>query len=209
VSALLDDCYVWLVNADCTTCNARIFLDGLNGANWNYESGVRIAPVHAHDTTRDDALVVFAEAFNQPPFTSRVIGQRIENQGPGTTPVTLSPGCGLGGTAGTNGGPFVVGNGSFEFTLSGAQPGALLFLSLGFGPTPAPCGTCTLTNPAAITFHQNFGGSAISPFPVPCNPAFISVALEFQWISFLTAANPCPAAAGLSASQRTQVTLGS
>ncbi len=206
---LLDNCYAWLVNRNCTTCNAKVLLDGLNGAGWNRESAPRIAGRWIHDNSFDDAMITFSEAQDAPPFTSRIIGQRIENQGPGIGNTNVGGGCGLGGNVGTSGGPFVVGNSSFAFTVSGADPAAVLFLSIGFPGAGLFCGTCTLTDPLVFGFKVNVGGSATSPYPVPCEPAFVGLGLETQWVSFNTAFSPCPSAPGLSASQRLRVTMGS
>ena len=207
--ALLDNCYAWLVNRNCTTCNARVVLDGLNGSGWNREAAPRLAGRWIHNNALDDAIIVFGEAQDAPPFNSRVIGQRIENQGPGTGTTNVGGGCGLGGNVGTSGGPFVVGNSSFALTVSGADPAAILFLSIGFPGTGLFCGSCTLTNPLAFEFKVNVAGSASSPYPVPCEPSFVGLSLETQWVSFNTAFSPCPTAPGLSASQRLRMTLGS
>jgi hypothetical protein len=202
--ALLDDCHAWLVNTNCTTCNAKIGLDGLNGAGWNRESSPRIASEFV-STGDDTALIAFNEALDAPPFTSRVVAQRVENQSAGTPPVPVSGACG-GGIAGASG-PFVVGNAGFQFTLSGADPAGVLFLSLGFPGPGLPCGACSLTQPVSFDFKPNLGGSAISLFAIPCDPAYVGTTLEFQWVAFNTAVNSCPAAPGLATTRRMQVTL--
>ena len=152
---------------------------------------------------------MFCQAQAVPPFSSRVIGQRIENKGPGTGASNVGGGCGLGGNVGTSGGPFVVGNSSFTFTVSGADPAAVMFLSIGFPSAGLFCCSCTVTNAVAFAFKVNVAGSASSPYPVPCDPSFVGLCLETQWVSFNTAFNPCPSAPGLSASQRLRVTMGS
>jgi hypothetical protein len=119
--------------------------------------------------------------------------------------VPVSAACG-GGLTGTNG-PFVVGNTAFQFTLSGADPAGIVFLSLGFPGPGLPCGTCSLTQPVAFEFKPNLGGSATSPFAVSCDPIYVGTTLEFQWVTFNTAVNSCPAAPGLATTRRVQVTL--
>ena len=89
----------------------------------------RVASVANGDsgTSSDAALVVLVEGQNVPPFEGDVVGQRVEALGAGGPVVTVSPSCGLGGTASVNG-PFGLGNAGFAFTLNGAD-----------GPNANPC----------------------------------------------------------------------
>ncbi|MBK8095662.1 MAG: hypothetical protein IPK26_01040 [Planctomycetes bacterium] len=206
-SALFDDCFAWLVNPNCTVCNAKLLLDGLNGPGWNRESAPRIASAFPFNVADDTALITFSEALDRPPFTSRVIGQRIENQSNGSGAVLVGSACGTGGAIGINS-PFVPGNTAFAFTLSGADPNALLFLSLGFpGSLFPPCGSCQLMQPITFDFKQNFAGTASSPYPTSCDPIYLGLTLEAQWVSFNTAVSPCASLPSVSTSRRMQITL--
>ncbi|MBK8098649.1 MAG: hypothetical protein IPK26_16175 [Planctomycetes bacterium] len=206
-----DEVEGFLVNPDCTTCGARFFLDGLNPTGThNYEYLPRcIGRVAGNPSSGDDGLVVFTEAENAPPFDGNLIAQRFEALGPGTAAVVLGAGCGAGGTIGSAGGPFVVGNPSFRWTLTGISASAIPFFSIAFPGAPLACGSCGLTNAISIEFIGNAGGSATRNYPLSCDPVYVGLNLEVQWVTFNTAANPCGSAApGLSASQRLRYTLG-
>lgn len=206
LSSFLDDIWGTIVNADCTTCGAAFALTGINNPNHNTEFEPRCVGQFAGGGASDHGFLVFSEAENAPPFEGDLVGQRFEAVGPGLPPAIVGPGCGLGGVAGTNG-PFAVGNASFQFTLTGAQPTAVVFLSIALPGAPIVCGPCGLTNPVSFEFKVNIGGNATSTFAVPCNPAFIGSTIETQWVSFFSTANPCPAVSGLSTSPRLTVTV--
>jgi hypothetical protein len=210
IAGFVDDVEGYLVNADCTVCGIRLVLDGVSGAgNYDYEFLPRCCGrVSGNPVTGDDGLVVFGEAQTVAPFESNLIAQRFEALGPGVAPVVLGPGCGAGGTAGTTGGPFVVGNPSFRFTLTGIPASVAPFFSIGFPTPPTSCGSCTLTAPLSFEFLVNSGGAANKPLPVPCSNSFNGVAFEVQWVTFLTSGNGCPSAPGLSATQRVRHTIG-
>lgn len=83
-----------------------------------------------------------------------------------------------------------------------------MLLSLGLPGAPLTCGGCTLLSPVDVRFAPNLSGTASSQFPIPCDPGYVGFVLEFQWVSLLTSTSSCPAVAGLSASERLQLTLG-
>jgi cytochrome c5 len=209
-SSLQDDVGAWLVDSSCTVCNARITLPGVNasvGANREWAPRVAGRWPFALNGFNDDGLVVFAEALDVPPFAGSIAAQRVEALGPGLPPVHLGGACGNGGTPVITA-PFVVGSAGFHFRATGLEPAATVLLSLGLpGPT-LTCGGCALLSPVTADFVANLSGTATRSFSIPCDPAFVGFVLEFQWVSLLTSANPCPAVAGLSASERVRLTLG-
>jgi hypothetical protein len=201
----------WMVDDTCVPCNQRIALDGLNPTSArNREHSPRVGGrwQFAQNGVFDDGYIAFTEADDAPPFAGSIVCQRVEALGNGQAPVQVGAGCGNGGTAFVGGGsPFVIGSQYFGFYVNGLAAGAAPFLSIGFpGPT-LPCGGCTLTDPLSFMFVPAVGGAASSPYQVTCDPGFVGVTFEFQWVSFLTSASPCPAAPGLSASNRLQITL--
>jgi hypothetical protein len=156
----------------------------------------------------DQGMVVFGEGEVLPPFESDIIAQRIEALGPGGSVTTTGPSCGLGGTAGTAG-PFALGNDDFQFTLTGADPSAVLcFFALGFPSASSSCGACQFMQPVITELRPFAAGSASRPFPAPAAPAFLGIGLEAQWVTLLGASSPCPTVPGLAASSRIVVTLG-
>lgn len=206
ISPMYDDVRAVLVNPDCSTCGQNFQLAGI-GVNVR-EGAPRITGRWVGPNVSDVAMVSYSEADRLPPFRSDIVGQLIEAQSNGLPITNVGGACALGGTNGSSGGPFVLGNSSFAFRVTGADPNALLFLSLGFPSGGISCGLCALTNPLAFQFKVNTNGASTSPFPIPCDPAFAGTNFEWQWVSFLTAFNPCPNAPGLSASNRLQATIG-
>jgi hypothetical protein len=201
----------WLVDDTCALCNAKMVFDGLNPtAARNREFGARAGGrwQFASNGVYDDGFLVFAEADDVPPFAGSVICQQVQALGNGQAPVQVGAGCGNGGTSSVGGGsPFVIGSQYFTFYVNGLEPAAVPFFGLGLpGPTLG-CGACVLTSPVLFEFLPNVAGAAQRPFPLTCDPAYVGTTVEFQWVSFLTSRSPCPLAAGLSASNRMQITL--
>ncbi|MBL9076313.1 MAG: hypothetical protein JNL08_02340 [Planctomycetes bacterium] len=209
--ALLDDdACAWLIDASCTTCNARIRLQGVDGtANSNQEWAPRVAGrwAFAQNGFNDDGLIVSTESFTVPPFLGAVLAQRVQALGPGSQPVFLGGACGNGGVPAISA-PFVVGNADFHFLVSGLEPGAVPVLDLGLPAVPLPCGACSLLPPVILEVKANVGGTASSLWAVPCDPGFAGFQLEFQWLSLLTSASPCSLLPGASLSERVALTAG-
>jgi hypothetical protein len=157
------------------------------------------------DSLSTDGLLVWEETASTLPFQGSIVGQRFGAM-LGTPPVTLSAGCGNGGTAGTNG-PFSPGNAGFRMTLAGGSllaPVALLLL--GVGDPPLVCG-CPLTVSVATEAVLPNLGSASFAFPVPCDAAFLGFQMEFQWLLFGAGTTPCPLLQDVAASSRVRLTL--
>ncbi|MBL8899022.1 MAG: hypothetical protein JNM84_15385 [Planctomycetes bacterium] len=204
-SALEDNAYAWLVDDDCTVCNARIDLDG-PAAGAVRESGPRVASATDFDLARDHGLVSFSEALNVPPFTSAISALRVENQSAGFPPVDLGGGCGAGGTPSTNG-AFAVGNATFTVSVAGLGPNAAVYFNLGFPSFGLPCGTCVLTNPLVFESASRAGSSYYKVLPIPCSPEFAGAVIETQFVTLSTASSACPVLPGVSMTNRLRWTL--
>ncbi len=203
-----DDVGAWLIDASCTTCNARITLDGVDATpasnhEWAPRVGGRWA--FAQNNFNDDGLIVATESLDAPLFTGVITAQRVQALAPGLPPVVLGGGCGSGGVPAVSA-PFVVGNADFHFLVSGLEPGALPLINLGFPGPPVPCGVCSILPPVILEAKPNVGGTASSLFAVPCDPTFAGFQLEFQWLSLFTTVNPCSLIDGLSMSDRVALT---
>lgn len=198
----------WLVDPDCTTCNTRMSLTGVNlSANYTQERQPRIAGRAAWQPGANDGMVVYTE--DQPsPSHPIVVGQRVLSVGPGGAVTSLGGGCGQGGlaTATTNG--FALGNNACRFECSGLPAGALPLCCLGVPSPTIPCGTCTFLNPLASFFEPSLAGTASHTFRVPCSTIYIGFQMEVQWVSLLTPSSPCPLVPGMSASARVRFTVG-
>jgi hypothetical protein len=121
--------------------------------------------------------------------------------------VTVGSSCGSAGTIGTTG-AFTLGSTNFALTLQGAPAGALPFVGLGFPGNESSCGTCTFLNAPSYSFVPQSGGAASWPWLVPTNPAFVGVVLGAQWVLLQAPSAPCAGYAGLVASARLHMTLG-
>lgn len=209
---LYDDTFLQIIEGPTLElCGPRFMLDGLNAtANSNYENVQRCVGKYAGSgsTTNDEAMAVFGEALNVPPFSSVVIATRFEGVGPGGPIVNLGAGCGSLGLHDTTGGGFALGNNTFTYRCNGVSTFDVMFLSLAFPVPPLVCGGCTLVNPASFAFQANPGtGTVTSVFALPCNPIYLGTPLDSQWVAFNSTGMLCPIAPGLSASNRLRATL--
>jgi hypothetical protein len=188
---------------DCSVCGQGFTVPTIARPN---QRAPRLASrFSGGDSQSTDGLLVWEETASTLPFQGSVVGQRFGAM-LGTPPVTLSAGCGNGGTAGTNG-PFSPGNTGFRMTLTGGStlaPVALLLL--GLGDPPFGCG-CPLTVSVATEAIVPSLGSASYLFPVPCDAAFLGFQMEFQWLLFGAGTTPCPLLQDVAASSRVRLTL--
>jgi hypothetical protein len=190
---------------DCTICSPITVVPTVARPN---QRAPAIATHFAATTASPaaEALLLWQETDPLPPFVGSVVGQRFVAM-QGTPPVVLSPSCGGGGTAGTNG-PYALGNTNFRLTLSGGDPAAplaLLGLSVG-GLPPISCG-CTFVQALVTLVFPAVGGSSEYLFPQPCTPTLVGFELEYQWVLFGTTASPCPLLPNVSASDRRKIVL--
>lgn len=204
-NALTDAVHAVLLNPDCSTCNTNHVLPGF-GVDVR-QGEPCIAARWVGPNTSDDAMIVFTNSSNAPGFSSDINAQRWQVLGNGQAPTNLLGGCALGGTNTFVNGPFVVGNPAFRFRVTGGDPAALMFLSLGFPSAGLLCGGCTATNSISIEFRLNSAGTSEAAFAIPCSPAYSGMQLESQWVSVGTAFSPCPLYPGLAMSNRLLFTL--
>jgi hypothetical protein len=123
------------------------------------------------------------------------------------TSINLAGGCGAGGAAAFS--CAVVGNAAFEHRLSGAAPGRMGWLSIGFDAGGPSCGACTFASnpftawilPAGVT-----GGAGSLKFvtPIPPSPSLAGAAFIDQWI---TAAPAGACSVGFELSNALSVTI--
>ncbi|MCR9243686.1 MAG: hypothetical protein NXI31_01555 [bacterium] len=201
-----------------TPCGATFRLLGLNSTIYR---AVEFQPAIASQMSGglqlvagdgDEALIVFTEADDAPPFSSDVIGHRVRALGGGGTIAYAGTSCGNPGVIGTSGGPAAVGNTDFRVTLANAPVNAVPFLTIGFPGGETVCGACSLNNQVAalFIFPQNGGAEFQQPLPCSIGP-FVGTTLQFQWTLLNSGASPCPLFPGIgaSATRRLQITIGS
>ncbi len=185
----------------CTSCGSGWGIPALVAASAPSRFASRIA---GGGTSPDGLLVLSQSTFSG----TELHGARVAAFGAGGAITPVGASCGVAGTIATAGGPFALGNPDFVFTLAGAPAGAVPFLSLGFPGNEIGCGGCVLTNAIALAFRPLSGGAAVYPWSLPCNVAFVGVNFSAQWVLFVGGAAACPAAPGLVATSRLEVTLG-
>lgn len=199
------------LGANCVTCGDPFILAGLNGTLLrNVEFMPAIASKYGGGATTDnDALIVFAEADDSPPFTGSVIAQRYTAFGAGGAVTYVGSGCGVAGPAITVVGPFAAGNTDFQIQCTGVPAGAIPFLLFGFPGGEVTCGPCVYTNPVTSEFVLPSGGTASFFYRMPCSVyRFVGTTVQVQWALFGTAATPCPVVSSLSFTRRARLTLG-
>jgi hypothetical protein len=197
-----DDLRGIALKPDCSACSHEFSLATV--VRPNARSPI-VAPDFAGASGSSQALLAWDETNATQPFYASVTGQRFAAM-VGVPPVSLSTGCGNGGTASALG-PFAPGNEAFTFTLSGGDPTApYAILSLNLGAPPVVCG-CELTDPIATVAMLAISGTARFTFLPWCDPQFLGTQIEFQWLLYGAAASPCPLVPTLVASNRMLVTL--
>lgn len=157
----------------------------------------------------DRALVVWESSGAALPFDGDILCQVVEAVGTGGSVVPAGGGCGLGGTIGFTG-PAAIGNPSCAVTLTGADPAApIAILNNVLGAPPLTCGAC-VWEPFSGLIHVKalVGGNAQQAFAMPLDPGLIGAVLSYQWTVVLGASTPCPLQAGVSLSNRMNVTVG-
>tara|TARA_R110002072_G_scaffold302930_1_gene489893 strand:- start:35736 stop:37958 length:2223 start_codon:yes stop_codon:yes gene_type:complete len=127
-------------------------------------------------------------------------------------PVAGAGGCGVGGSIGTSGGYFALGNHDFKVTLTGASPSAALAIFIANttgGPVNSLCGpTCGFITPD-ITFTVGIsGGSAELPINLSCNLSSLGWQLGAQWAVLDLQPTGCTILPDLHFSDAIRMTLG-
>ena len=133
----------------------------------------------------------------------------------GNNPIVPSAGaggCGGGGTIGTSGGNFALGNHDFKVTLSGSLPTAafgLFLANVSGGPVNGLCGpTCGYITPD-ITFGAPIvAGDAEFAIDLPCKPIFLGFQLGAQWAVFDLLPTGCVILPTVHFSNAIRMTLG-
>ena len=106
-------------------------------------------------------------------------------------------GCGLGGVAGTTGGPFRFGNRDFTVLLQGANGSvptlASLTLAFGANPTVFGCGPgCELLLPVVdLSGLVDTQGNARVSIPLPCDGALDGTVVHAQFVCITPGTDPC------------------
>lgn len=195
--------------ADCSTCGEPFLLTGLNGsALRNVETTPAVASTYGGgDDDGDEAILVFHEADDAPPFTGSIVGQRYEALG-GVPPAFAGSDCGTPGTIQAGNGPFAVGNTGFAVELAGVPVGGVPILMFAFPGGEQSCGTCSVVNSLSNVFVPAVGGTASYPWNLPCSTApFVGTVFQVQWVVFGSGASPCPLGPGASFTRRMTLTL--
>lgn len=127
-------------------------------------------------------------------------------------PIAGAGGCGVGGSIGTSGGNFALGNTNFKVTLDGASPTAPLAIFLANtsgGPVNVLCGPgCGFITPD-LSFTVNMpGGAAEFPIALPCNVSLLGWQLGAQWAVLDLVPTGCFILPELHFSDAIRMTLG-
>jgi hypothetical protein len=192
------------LSQDCQPCGTTGAVG--TGGIGERDAAPAIASRWAADAASDEALILYGEFDLAPPFVGNVQARPFDAMAGGPE-TTVGPGCGNGGTAGTNG-PFALGNPDFAFTLTGADPQApIAAISLAHGGTPFVCGGCQLLPHLALVIAIPTAGSASYPLAVPCAAGLLGLPIEFQWLVFGPTGAVCPLIPGLSASDWRRVVV--
>lgn len=207
-SPWVDDVFFRTVERSGAPCGDELQVDLTAGHAFEHAPRIVGRRDGDHAAQADDGLVVFADQGGTT-ADSDVGLQRVESMGAGGAVVDAGGGCGGAAVAGLCAvhGPCALGNDDFEIELFGAATLAVPFLGIGFPGPVLTCGVCALTDPWVFQFAPNVAGTARATLPLPCEPKFLGVTVEMQWVTFQVAYVGCPQAPGLAASNRVHATL--
>ena len=201
-----------VLSPSCTPCGASSVLTGLNGTLLrNVEHMPTVCSTFGSDNATSDALIVFAESDDSPPFSSSLVAQRYQSFAGTTVPVVFGSACGTGATIGTVG-PFSVGNLGFGVTSTGMPAGSLALITFGAPGATLPlgiCGSCVLLNADAAFLAPVIGGSAQFDWPLRCGGyGALGIQFDAQWAILTPGLTACPFLPGFAWSKRMRLTLG-
>lgn len=201
------DVYFLAIARNGTPIGAEQRADLTLGNNYINEYVPRLIGRCAGDATlvSEEGLLVFSDQ-SVATADANIGLQTIAAMGPGGAVLDLGGGCGPGGLAAING-PFALGNHTLQVELFGAQPLAVPFLLIAWPSPVQTCGACTAINPWSSRFVPNAAGYAATPLPLPGDPAFLGIDLQFQFASFNVPYVGCPLAPGFALSNILQATL--
>jgi hypothetical protein len=197
--------------ANCNACGQPALLQGLNSTplrNVEYQAALA-SKYGGGDFASDEALIVFTEADDAPPFTGSLVAQRYKALGGIGSVAFVGSSCGITGPNIAAVGAFAAGNTDFRIQCSGVPVGAVPVLLLGFPGGEVSCGNCVYTNPVTSLFVGATVTTSTYIYPLPCNTVpLVGLQLQAQWAVFQTASNPCPSVNSLSFTRRMRLTLG-
>jgi hypothetical protein len=161
--------------------------DNANGAG-NYQVIVPLGTYDAVFSPPGFALALTTQHVNG----IVVSGNKVQNGVLPACPFSTSYGSGLGGTSGvkpllsSSGGAPRVGNPSYAWTISQAQPASFGVLGVGFGQLALPLlgGTVLIDifQPyTTFTLFVGGAGSAVKPLPVSITPSLVGVSVYAQY----------------------------
>jgi len=196
------------LSADCTSCGPNSLLTGLNTTLLrNVELAPAMASEYGSGSDSDEAMLVFTEADDSPPFTSSLVAQRYEAMA-GAPITTTGPTCGAGGQIYSSGGPFAVGNTDFQVNLSNIPPGGIPILLFAFPGSTLSCGPCTYVQNLASVFILPVGDTSSYTWSMPCSVApYVGVSFVVQWATLNSGTTPCAALPSIAFSERMNLTL--
>ncbi|MFK7742255.1 MAG: hypothetical protein AB8H80_18215 [Planctomycetota bacterium] len=153
----------------------------------------------AGDTSSESGLLSHRRFLVTGPSAGNALLDSRLYQTFGDSLITPIPGtgCGLGGTIGTSGGSFAIGNENFAITLTGADPAATLAVCIldVSGNPPLPfCGAgCGVIAPFLTTVVTMSGGNGVRPLQLSCDPTNLGFQLDAQWAVVSSAPGGCAA----------------
>lgn len=138
----------------------------------------------------------------------RTLVQKVNFEVPGGPISSFATGCGAGGTL-RFGSPVAFGE-NITPVLSGADNRSVIALAMIGIPssrTQIPCGSCRfLLGPFNFPVPVR-NGSARYVVPIPCDPVFNNLELDFQYSALTVGTSPCASIVNLSTSNLIRGTI--
>ena len=206
------DVSVSVLSADCTICGPGGLLTGLNGTLLrNVEHQPAICSKYGGGGDSPDALIVFAESDDSPPFASSIIAQQYRAYTDFSPNMMLGSPCGTSATIDTRG-PFAVGNEDFAVTVTGLPPLCLPVINFGLPNNTLPfgiCGSCMLIDPLVAFYIPAVGTTATYEWPLTCTSyPFLGIQFDTQWTVISPGNSFCSLLTDFTWTRRMRITLG-
>ena len=159
----------------------------------------------------DEALIVFTEADDSPPFESSLIAQLYEANADDTN-VYLDPNsCGTTADITTDG-PFAVGNSDFAVRVNGLPLLAFPLINFGLPDNTLPvgiCGSCVLIDPIVTIYEPAALGTAAYEWDLECSLLpFLGTEFDTQWTIISPGMSVCGLLPDFTWTRRMRITLG-
>jgi hypothetical protein len=196
--------------ATCMTCESTLLVNVVDSGKPAYPT-VSLSASSSGAYYNTLGLVLW-NRLTTTVFTTHgdIVAQLIGVIGTSGTYTDLGGGCGQGGFLdASQAGEPAIGNGYFVPGITGADPlASVAIFNITVPQSPLTCGACSFAPYLLTSLVPVVGGAASPVVPIPCNPAYVGVALDLQYSVASPSSTPCSLYPHFSYSNIVRITLG-